>query len=235
MGFNIKTSFGTLVDNHDGGIVIASTDDALKIKERIEAVMGNVNIEDADFEDITEEDANKIKAAVTGKNAAPASNNPQKELPQIIIDAPAKTFTQNSYFIKKMFANAVMKYYLGKPTNLAYIAVVCDDWGLLRSRSNTLDIVRSCFAVGAIPYIDEADVKRINDTVKRQLNGQYRYVNGIKCRDEGLASDYKSWGDEKKDLIEFCDKIAKEFEGPGMYNRFEKNREDEMKNQAGIR
>ena len=204
--------------------MIASTDDAIKIKERVEAVLGGVGIEDAEFEDITQEDAEKIKAAVKDETI---NQNAKVELPKKVKDAPQKTFTQNSDFIKKRFASAVMKYYFGKPTNLAYIAVVCDDWGMLKSRNHTLDFVRSCFAVGAIPYIDEKDIERINDTVKRQLNGQTRNEDGLKYRVDGLTSDYKSWGADKKGWIDFCDKVAKEFEGPGMFNRFEKRRETE--------
>lgn len=226
MGFNIKNAIGcTMIENKDGGVININPVDPEKIMQDVCATMDVDNIDDADFEDITEDKAKEIAEVV--KAGVELVKGAKTELPKAILEAPEKTFTQNSDFVKNRFANAVMKYYLGKPTNLAYIAVVCDDWGMLKSRNHTLDFVRSCFAVGAIPYIDEKDIERINDTVKRQLNGQTRNEDGIKYRVDGLASDYKSWGTDKKDWIDFCDKVAKEFEGPGIFNRFEKRRETE--------
>lgn len=211
MGILIKNNFGTVVDNHDGGVVIASVDDALKTAKRVSETMGADNLEDADYQNITPEQAEALTV-------------PQ-ELPIEILEAPSKTFTQNSDFIKNLFAGAVMKHYKGSPTNLAFIAVVCDDWGMLKSRSQTLNFVRCCFAVGAIPFTTEEEVVRINETVKKQLNGQWRYECGTRFKDEGLPPDYKTWEGALKDKIEFCDDIAKEFEGKaGMQNRFEARR-----------
>lgn len=226
MGFNIKNAIGcTMIENKDGGVININPVNPEKIMQDVCATMDVDNIEDADFEDITEDKAKEIAEVV--RAGVELVKGAKTDLPKTIMEALEKTFVQNSDFIKNKFANAVMKYYQGKPTNLAFIAVVCDDWGLLKSRNHTLDFVRSCFAVGAIPYIDEKDVERINDTVKRQLNGQIRNEGGLKYRTDGLSPDYKSWGKEKKDIVDFCDKIAKELEGPGLFNRFEKRRQTE--------
>lgn len=226
MGFNIKTAIGcTMIENTNGGVININPVNPEVIMDNVCSAMGVDNIDDADFEDITEDKAKEIAGAVSA--GVEVVSTPTVELPKAVIDAPAKTFTQDSDFVKDRIANAVMKYYQGSPTNLAYIAAVAYDWGVLKARKHTLDFVRSCFAIGAIPYISEADIDRINDTVKRQLNGQIRNEGGLKYKVSGLPTDYKTWTDKLADMIPFCDDIAKEFEGAGMFNLFEKRRESE--------
>lgn len=231
MGFNIKYNFANPIDNHDGGIIITSTEDALTLYEKIMKMMGKEDgedIEDADFEDITPEQIQKISEVVKGTSTEQEDQNKDVELPQEIENAPANTLTQNSDFIKNKLKNAVMLYYQGSPTKLAYIAAVADDWGILRARNRCLDFVYTCIAIGAIKYVSPEDVKRIHDGMKKKLMGQSRGEKGARYSTDPLPCDYKMWTDESlKKNIAFCDLIAKEFEGPGMFNRFEKRREQE--------
>lgn len=224
MGINIKNNFGTVVDNHDGGIVIASVEDALKTAQRVSEAMGAVNVEDADFQDITPEQAEALTAACKDsqeKDEEDCSPVLSKE----ILEAPSKTFTNNSEFIWSRIRNAVMKYYKGKPSNLAYIAAVADDWGMLKAREKCKEFVHSCIAIGAIPYEGDKKTYNIYDGMRKKLCGQTRGEKDARYTSDPLPCDYKTWSDSKlRKKIALCDDIAKEFEGAGMVNRFEKRR-----------
>lgn len=148
------------------------------------------------------------------------------ELPQEVKASVAKVLRNTSDFVISRVCNAVMHHYQGKATNLAMILVVADDWGLLRKRNQVLDFVRMCFAIGGIPFTNSHEIKRITETVKKQLNGQWRKsaATGLRYRETGMPCDYKMWDGPLLELIPTCDKIAKDLEGPGMFNRFERTR-----------
>lgn len=147
------------------------------------------------------------------------------ELPDEVKASVSKVLRSTSDFVISRMRNAVLHYYQGSATHLALILVVADDWGLLLKRNQVLDFVRMCFAIGGIPFTNVAEINRIAETVKKQLNGQWRKsASGLRYRETGMPCDYKMWNGALKVHIPLCDKIAKELEGPGMMNRFEESR-----------
>lgn len=148
------------------------------------------------------------------------------ELPDVVKASKDKVLRNTSEYVVSRVCNAVMHYYQGSATHLALVLVVIDDWGLVRKRNQVLDFVRMCFAIGAIPYTDVAEINRIAENVKKQMNGQWRksLASGQRYRKPGMPCDYKSWTGALQEHIPLCDKIAKELEGVGMCNRFEKIR-----------
>ena len=103
---------------------------------------------------------------------------------------------------------------------------VADDWSMLKAREKCQEFVHSCIAIGAIPYEGDKKTYNIYDGMCKKLCGQSRGEKGARYTTDPLPCDYKSWSDSSlKKKISFCDLIAKEFEGPGMFNRFEKRKE----------
>lgn len=199
----ITNNFGTPVVNNGGFVVINnSVEEALRLKARIDAMNRQGEAADADethYEEI------KTETIPSGERHV---------LPQQITDAPSRTFRQDSEFVREKLRNAVMRHYQGQPSNLAYIAAVADDYGLLAKRNACLDFVRSCIAVGAIDYVDDKTVENISNGMSKKLRGQKRKTGNTPA----LETDFRSWtssADKQK-----CELIAKEFEGLGMKYKY---------------
>lgn len=225
--FEHNTNYGYQFVNKDGGVMIVpslNVEDAIKLKQRVDEMKRQAekeNASEAEYTEIVDEDK---KDSMSGTS----DEGETLKLPKEIIEAPASTFTNNSEFIWNKIRNAVMKYYKGRPSNLAYIAAVADDWSMLKAREKCQEFVHSCIAIGAIPYEGDKKTYNIYDGMRKKLCGQSRGEKGARYTTDPLPCDYKSWSDSSlKKKISFCDLIAKEFEGAGMFNRFEKRRETE--------
>ena len=200
---SIKNNFGTSLVNN-GGLVFVnnSVEEALRLKSYIDGMNRQGETADAD-EAVYEE----IKPGV-------AHSEESRELPQMIVDAPKKTFKQDSEFIREKMRNAVLRHYCGQPSNLAYIAAVADDYGLLVKRNACLDFVRTCVAIGAIDYRSDKDVENISNGMNKKLSGQKRASGDT----PGLKTDFRAWTSSAEKLK--CEEIAKEFEGFGVKYKY---------------
>lgn len=141
-------------------------------------------------------------------------------MPEGFQSAPEKTLVTDSDFVRNRLTRAVMKYYQGSSSNLALIAAVADDWGLLKGRNKCSNFLKTCMCLGAIRYEGLKDFTRIINGMSKKLGGQSRGVTGARVKSIALPPDYKHWPDEFKKDIDFCDKVSKEFEGPGMRYKY---------------
>lgn len=199
----IKNNFGTSLVNNGGFVIVNnSVEEALRLKSYIDGMNSQsetVVADEAVYEEIKTEEAHSEKS---------------RELPPIIVDAPKRTFKQDSAFIREKMRNAVIRNYAGQPSNLAYIAAVADDYGLLTKRNACLDFVRTCIAIGAIDYVDDKTVETISNGMNKKLSGQKRASGDS----PGLDTDFRAWTSSAEK--QKCEKIAKEFEGPGVKYKY---------------
>lgn len=188
MAIHIKNQFGPTIDNN-GVYISTDAKNAAELYDRLAERYGK-NFEDANFEEVSEEQAQEIQNI--------CANN--KTYPPSVTNVFTDIATLEPY-LRKM----VSVYYKKSPVMMSYIYCVLRDYSQLVTIGDYAAFVNALIELEILPKLE--DKEKVN--LQNGISGNFRMRMDHGQRKDPLEPDFRHWTDNAR--RQNCENIASVF------------------------